>query len=76
MVRLVSFLILLFLTGCSTLSKQAIIKVKENKVEFYSKSSQFQAKVKKGDVEAEYSSQKPSLVEDVLKAMTIREVSR
>ena len=74
--KIVKFLFLLFLTGCSTLSKQAIIKVKENKVEFYSKSSQFQAKVKKGDMEAEYSSQKPSLVEDVLKAMTIKEVNR
>ena len=66
----------LLLAGCTTLSKQSVIKVYEDKVEFYSKSSEFQAKVKKGDMEAEYNSKKPSLVEDVLKAMTIRQVSR
>ena len=74
--RAIFLLCIASLVGCSTLSKQAVIKVKENKVEFYSKNSQFQAKVKKGDLEAEYSSQKPSLVDDVLKAMTIREVNR
>jgi len=74
--RLFLILYIVNLMGCATLTHQATIKVKQNKVEFYSKTSQFQAKVKKGDVEAEYSSQKPSLVEDVLKAMTIREVSR
>ena len=64
----------LLLAGCTTLTHQATIKVYKNKVEFYSKSSEFQAKVKKGDMEAEYNSQKPSLIEDVLKAMTIRQV--
>lgn len=74
--RVMFLLCIVSLTGCSTLSKQAIIRVKENKVEFYSKNSQFQAKVKKGDIEAEYNSQKPSLVEDVLKAVTIRQVNK
>jgi len=69
-------LIFFLLTGCTTLTHQATIKVYEDRVEFYSKSSQFQAKVKKGDLEAEYNSQKPSLIEDVLKAMTIRQVNK
>ena len=68
------YLIFFLLAGCATLTHQATIKVYEDRVEFYSKSSQFQAKVKKGDLEAEYNSQKPSLIEDVLKAMTIRQV--
>jgi len=74
--RLFLILCIINLTGCATLTHQATIKVKQNKVEFYSKSSQFQAKVKKGDVEAEYNSQKPSLIEDVLKAMTIKQVNK
>ena len=74
--RIIFILCIINLIGCATLTHQATIKVKQNKVEFYSKSSQFQAKVKRGDMEAEYSSQKPSLVDDVLKAMTIREVNR
>jgi len=70
------YLFLLFLTGCATLAHQATIKVYEDRVEFYSKSSQFQAKVKKGDLEAEYNSKKPSLVEDILKIMTIKEIEK
>jgi len=64
------------LTGCTALTHQATIKVDGDRVEFYSKSSQFQAKVKKGDIEAEYNSQKPSLIEDVLKAMTIKQINK
>jgi len=70
------YLIFFLLTGCTALTHQATIKVYENKVEFYSRSSEFQAKVKKGEIEAEYNSQKPSLIEDVLKAMTIRQVNK
>ena len=70
------YLIFFLLTGCTTLTHQATIKVYKNKVEFYSRSSEFQAKVKKGEIEAEYNSKKPSLIEDVLKAMTIRQVNR
>jgi len=76
MLKIIPILLAISLTGCASLTHQATIKVKENKVEFYSKSSQFQAKVKKGDIEAEYNSQKPSLIEDVLKAMTIKDVNK
>ena len=68
--------ILIFLTGCTTYSHQATIRVKKDKVEFYSKNSQFQAKVKNDKIEAEYNSQKPSLIEDVLKATVIKEVNK
>ena len=64
------------LAGCTTLTHQATIQIKKNKIEFYSKNSQFQAKLKKGDLEAEYNSQKPSLVEDVLKMMIIKKVDK
>jgi len=74
--RIISILCIINLMSCATLTHQATIKVKQNKIEFYSKTSQFQAKVKKGDVEAEYNSQKPSLIEDVLKAMTIKQVNK
>ena len=76
LIKMRYLIFLLLLAGCTTLTHQATIKVYENKIEFYSKSSEFQAKVKKGDIEAEYNSQKPSLIEDVLKAMTIRQVNR
>ena len=70
------YLIYFLLIGCTTLTHQATIKVYEDKVEFYSKSSEFQAKVKKDNIEAEYNSQKPSLIEDILKAMTIRQINK
>jgi len=75
--RVIAFLSILLLLGCTTLyNRKAVIKLYDNKVEFWSKSEEFEAKVKKGDVEASYSSKKPSLLDDVIKVWAVKQIER
>jgi len=73
--RRLLILSLIFLTGCvSAYKKKAIIKVYPEKVEFWSQSDEFQAKIKQDKVEAEYNSQKPSLFDEIIKVWVIKQM--